>query len=138
MLLNLFALLPFLDRFEREVGTLKCTLLIAGPLVTFPAFLYLGIEMFILHQDTAVAGASALVFTFLAIEAVKTFAFQPVYSIGGREIPSWSPPFFWAIVTSLIVPGSSLLGHLCGLVVGYACEYYRDGRIGGDKVHEMG
>lgn len=90
-------------------------------LVTFPAFLYLGIEMGLLHGHTAVEGASALVFTFLAMEAVKTFAFQPYYTLGGVEIPSWTTPILWMALATFLVPSSSLLGHVCGLVMGYAC-----------------
>ncbi|KAA8897072.1 hypothetical protein FN846DRAFT_783406 [Sphaerosporella brunnea] len=126
-LLNLIALTPLLERFEREVGTLKATLLIAGPLVTFPGGLYLGIEMGLLRGTTAVVGASALVFTFLAIEAVKTSGFQPNYRIVGWEVPTWCTPILWMVLASFLVPGSSVLGHFCGLVIGYAyaCRYLR-------------
>jgi len=61
-LLNVIAVTPLLERFEREVGTLKTTLLIAGPLVTFPAGLYLGIEMFVLRGSQAVMGARYVLF----------------------------------------------------------------------------
>ncbi|TGZ80167.1 hypothetical protein EX30DRAFT_307860, partial [Ascodesmis nigricans] len=89
-------------------------------LVTFPGILYTLLELFIFHGTTAVEGASALVFTFLAMEAVKTYAFQPYYTIAGNEIPSWTTPGIWMVVATLLVPGSSFVGHLCGLVVGYA------------------
>lgn len=125
--LNLIALTPLLERFERECGTLKTLLLVLGPLVTFPGFLYLGIEMFLLNGRTVVAGASALVFTFMAIESIKTFAFQPYYLIAGHEIPSYFTPIFWMVVTAFLMPGTSLLGHFSGLVIGYAyaCRYLR-------------
>jgi len=125
--LNLFALTPLLERFEREIGTLKTTLLIAGPIVTFPAGLYLLIEMGILHGKQEIMGASALVFTFLANEAVKTFAFQPYYTILGYEFPSWISPIVWMVLASFLVPSSNLLGHFCGLIIGYAyaCRYLR-------------
>ncbi|KAL0634589.1 putative rhomboid protease [Maublancomyces gigas] len=89
-------------------------------LVTFPGFLYLGIEMFILKGNTVVAGASALVFTLMAAEAIKTHAFHPYYNIAGWEVPSWTTPVFWVIVAAFLIPASSLIGHLCGLVIGYA------------------
>ncbi|KAH8151590.1 uncharacterized protein LAJ45_04212 [Morchella importuna] len=124
---NLLALTPLLERFERECGTLKTLLLILGPLVTFPGFLYLGIEMFLLNGNTTVAGASALVFTLMAIESVKTYGFQPYYIIAGYEFPSYFTPVFWMVLMAFLMPGSSLLGHFCGLVIGYAyaCRYLR-------------
>jgi hypothetical protein len=64
---------------------------------------------------------SALVFTFLAAEAVKTCGFQPNYRIVGWEIPTWTTPILWMVLASFLVPGSSVLGHFCGLVIGYAC-----------------
>lgn len=84
--------------------------------------MYLGIEMFILQGNTVVAGASALVFTLMATEAIKTYAFQPYYKIAGWEVPSWCTPIFWMVVIAFLVPASSILGHFCGLVIGYACS----------------
>ncbi|KAF8541956.1 rhomboid protein 2 [Trichophaea hybrida] len=120
MLVNLIAVTPLLERFEREVGTLKTALLVAGPIVTFPAGLYLAIEMGIFRGGQAVVGVSALVFTLLAVEAVKTCGFQPYYRIVGWEIPTWTTPIFWMVFASFLWPASSALGHFCGLVVGYA------------------
>ncbi|KAI5817504.1 hypothetical protein BZA77DRAFT_244902, partial [Pyronema omphalodes] len=96
-------------------------------LCTFPAALYLGIELFILHHDTPVIGASALAFTLLAAEAVKTSVAQPSYKIVGYDIPTAATPVFWMVLASFLWPGSSALGHFCGLVIGYAyaCRYLR-------------
>jgi membrane associated rhomboid family serine protease len=126
-LLNILALTPLLERFEREVGTLKTLLLVLGPLVTFPGGLYVGIEILLLGAYDSVAGASALVFTLMANEAVKTFLEKPTYSIAGYGIPSWMAPIFWLVVVSILVPGASILGHFCGLIIGYlyACHYLR-------------
>lgn len=66
---------------------------------------------------------SALVFTFLAIEAVKTASFQPNYNIIGYKIPTFYTPIFWMVLVSFLMPGSSLLGHFCGMVIGYACMF---------------
>ena len=62
-------------------------------------------------------------FTLLAAEAVKTSGFQPYYTIVGREIPTWMTPIFWMVIANFLWPGSSLLGHFCGLVIGYACLF---------------
>jgi len=36
-------------------------------------------------------------------------------------------PIFWIVIANFLWQGSSLLGHLCGLVIGYAyaCRYLR-------------
>ncbi|KAG0635258.1 hypothetical protein HOY80DRAFT_893389 [Tuber brumale] len=96
-------------------------------LVTFPGGLYVGIEILLLGAYDSVAGASALVFTLMANEAVKTFLEKPTYSIAGYGIPSWMAPIFWLVAVSILVPGASILGHFCGLIVGYlyACHYLR-------------
>ncbi|KAL7273641.1 putative rhomboid protease [Rhizina undulata] len=124
---NIVALTPLLERFEREVGTLKTLLLILGPLVTFPGMLYLALEFGVFQSREAVAGASALVFTLLGIEAVKTFAFRPYYSIGGYDFPTWATPIAWMVVIAFLAPSSSFVGHFCGLIIGYlyACRYLR-------------
>lgn len=124
---NLIVLTPLLERFEREIGTLKTTLLIAGPVVTIPAALYLGIEMGIVGGSAPVVGSSGLIFTLLAAESVKTYRFNPYYTIGGWEIPTWPTPIFWMVIASFLMPTSSLLGHFCAIVVGYAyaCRYLR-------------
>jgi len=30
-------------------------------------------------------------------------------------------PIFWLVVISILVPGASILGHFCGLIIGYLC-----------------
>lgn len=65
------ALVPLLERFEREVGTLKCVLLIAGPIVTFPAMLYLAVEMGVLKGNTAVEGARSVTTYFIPLEITR-------------------------------------------------------------------
>jgi len=42
-------------------------------------------------------------------------------SIAGYGIPSWMAPIFWLVVISILVPGASILGHFCGLIIGYLC-----------------
>lgn len=57
MLINMLILVPLLERFEREFGTLTSVALFLGPLVTIPAVLYLVIEGMVFRGDTAVVGA---------------------------------------------------------------------------------
>ena len=57
MLFNLILLVPLLERFEREFGTLTSVALFVGPLATIPAALYLIIEGMVFRGDTAVVGS---------------------------------------------------------------------------------
>ena len=65
-------------------------------------------------------GASIWVFLLLGVEAIKTYKSNPHFEISGAKIPTWTSPLALALVVSVLVPGTSLLGHLCGLAVGYA------------------
>jgi hypothetical protein len=40
-------------------------------------------------------------------------------SVGPYKIPTWSTPLILVVVTSLLVPNVSLIGHLCGAGIGY-------------------
>ncbi|BAE57577.1 unnamed protein product [Aspergillus oryzae RIB40] len=95
--LNLVALTPLVERFEAEHGTLTAVALFLGPLSTFPAGLYLLVEKFLLHRNTAVLGAS----------------------LGNYKIPTWTSPLFACIVVSILMSNTSFLGHLCAILIGY-------------------
>jgi hypothetical protein len=57
MFFNLLVLVPLMERFEREFGTLTTLALFMGPLAQIPAGIYLVIESQVLRGDTAVVGA---------------------------------------------------------------------------------
>jgi membrane associated rhomboid family serine protease len=59
-LMNIIALTPLLERFERESGTLTALALFLGPLSTLPAGLYLFFEKIIFRGNTPVMGARYL------------------------------------------------------------------------------
>jgi hypothetical protein len=44
---------------------------------------------------------------------------NPRPSIGPYKIPTWTTPLILALVTSILIPHVSLLGHLCGAAIGY-------------------
>ncbi|KAG9229853.1 hypothetical protein BJ875DRAFT_473790 [Amylocarpus encephaloides] len=117
--LNLFALTPLLERFEAEHGTLTTLALFAGPLSTIPALLYTFVERGLLHMNTAILGSSIWVFTLLAVEAVKAYRSNPSFQIGTVKVPTWTTPLVVVVFTSVLVPNTSFLGHLCGLAFGY-------------------
>ncbi|KAM3550784.1 hypothetical protein MY1884_008064 [Beauveria asiatica] len=137
-ILNIVALTPLMERFENEYGTLTSLALFFGretslplgallteivlteaALTTVPAVLYLVIESGILRLNNAIMGASIWVFLLLGIEAIRTYRSNPHLVIGTHHIPTWTTPLLLAFVIAALVPNSSLLGHLCGLAVGY-------------------
>jgi GPI-anchor transamidase subunit GAA1 len=122
MLFNLICLVPLMERFEAEFGTLVSLALFMGPLATIPAGLYLLIEYWILRGDTEVVGSSIWIFMLLAAESIKTWKQNPYLTVADVKIPTWIWPIVLCIVTSILIPGTSFLGHVCGLVTGYACK----------------
>ncbi len=65
--------------------------------------------------------SSIWVFLLLGIEAIRTYRLNPYLIIGTHQVPTWTTPLFVVLVVSALVPNTSLLGHLCGLAVGYLC-----------------
>ncbi|KAK3690031.1 hypothetical protein B0T22DRAFT_375671 [Podospora appendiculata] len=119
MVMNLLAVTPLLDRFESEHGTLISLAMFFGPLTTIPAIIYVFIERFVLGSNTGVMGASIWVFLLLGVEAIRTYKANPYFVVSTYSIPTWTSPLAVVLVTYALVPSSSMLGHLCGLGVGY-------------------
>jgi len=118
-LFNTFALVPLLERFEAEHGTLLSAALFSGPLSTLPAGLYLLVEKGILRSNSSVQGASVWVFVLLGYEAMKQFQTNPYFSLSSYKIPTWTSPLVLLVFISALVPNTSFLGHACGVSVGY-------------------
>ncbi|WYZ43041.1 hypothetical protein EsH8_VI_000740 [Colletotrichum jinshuiense] len=118
-ILNVLALAPLMERFEAEFGTLTSISLFIGPLTTIPAVLYVLIERFLFKSNVPVMGASIWVFLLLGMEAIRTYKTNPYLTIVTYSIPMWTTPLILILVVTALVPGTSLLGHLCGVLVGY-------------------
>ncbi|GKT63745.1 rhomboid protein 2 [Colletotrichum tofieldiae] len=124
--MNLLALAPLMERFEAEFGTLTSISLFIGPLTTIPALLYVLIERFLFKGNVGVMGASIWVFLLLGMEAIRTYKTNPQLTIATYSIPTWTMPLILILVVTALVPGTSLLGHLCGVLVGYLCKEHRN------------
>ncbi|CAK7201877.1 Putative rhomboid protease [Sporothrix eucalyptigena] len=122
MLANVAALIPLMDRFECEHGTITTLALFFGPFSTLPALLYVAFER-ICRLDTIVMGASIWVFLLLGVEAIRTYRTNPSLVIATVPVPTWSTPLFLVFVIAVFVPGTSMSGHLAGLAVGYLCGF---------------
>ncbi|KAK5625500.1 hypothetical protein RRF57_001216 [Xylaria bambusicola] len=118
---NILALTPLLERFETEFGTLTSLALFFGPLTTIPALVYVFFDRFVLGANHAVLGASLWVFLLLGMEGVRTYKTNPYLVIGTYHVPTWTTPLFMAVVVQALVPGTSFVGHLCGVGTGYLC-----------------
>lgn len=66
-------------------------------------------------------GASVWFFLLLGAEAMRTYRTNPHFTIATYNIPTWTTPLILAVVIAALVPSTSLLGHLSGLIVGYVC-----------------
>ncbi|KAL8679755.1 MAG: hypothetical protein Q9186_003971 [Xanthomendoza sp. 1 TL-2023] len=116
---NTLALVPLLERFEAEHGTLLSGAMFAGPLSTLPAAMYLLIERGVLRQNTAILGASIWVFVLLGVEGIKAYKANPHFAISTYRIPTWTTPLVVLLFTTALIPNTSLLGHLGSVAVGY-------------------
>ena len=119
LLLNLITLIPLLERFESEHGTITTFILFTGPFGLIPGLAYTFLERFVFHLNTGVVGSSIWVFLLLANESIKLYRQNPEFIISGFGIPTWITPIFGILLVWFLVPGTSLLGHLCGAGVGY-------------------
>jgi hypothetical protein len=61
------------------------------------------------------------VFVLLGMEAIRTYKANPYLVVGTHHIPTWTTPIALLLCVAALVPSSSFLGHLAGLVVGYIC-----------------
>ncbi|KAL5113616.1 putative rhomboid protease [Pleosporales sp. CAS-2024a] len=119
LMFNIAAVTPLLERFESEFGTLVTLALFTGPFGTMPGGIYTLLEKFVLRSNTIVMGASIWFFLLLSAEVMKTHKTNPSFNVGPYKIPTWSTPLILVVVTSMIVPNVSLIGHLCGAGIGY-------------------
>ncbi|KAL1899126.1 putative rhomboid protease [Sporothrix stenoceras] len=120
MVANVVALVPLMDRFECEHGTITTLALFFGPFSTLPALIYVFFER-IFRMDTTVMGASIWVFLLLGVEAIRTYRQNPNLIVASVPVPTWATPLFFVFVIAVFVPNTSLPGHLAGLGVGYLC-----------------
>lgn len=59
----------------------------------------------------------------LCAEAIKTSRSNPHFLLGDYRIPTWTTPLILLLFVTVLVPNTSLLGHLCGMAVGYLCKF---------------
>ncbi|KAF2237464.1 hypothetical protein EV356DRAFT_574249 [Viridothelium virens] len=124
LVLNLLALTPLLTNFESENGTIVTLVLFTGPFCLIPGLIYTGLTLLThLSTNAAVCGSSIWIFLLLSSTAYATYRTNPYFVIPitspSLHFPTWASPLLAALLIWIFIPGTSLLGHLCGCAVGY-------------------
>lgn len=117
---NILALTPLLEKFETENGTLVTAVMFTGPFSSFPAILYTLIS-YVFGIKTPVQGASVWVFLLVSSTVYRSSRTTPRISIPStnQTFPTAAIPLVLILVTSFLVPHTSLIGHCCGAIIGY-------------------
>lgn len=120
LIFNCWALYPLINQFEQKNGTVR-----TGIVLNLFAFLP-GVVYCILAKILplgAVAGSSGWWFAFLGYTTLRQSANQPTIQFYQNFIiPTWSIPFVPLVVFFVLIPSSSWMGHLLGLLAGWALE----------------
>lgn len=119
LLLNAATLLPLLERFESEHGTIVTFILLTGSFGYIPGGLYTILERYVFRLNSSALGSSVWVFLLLANESIKTYRANPNFTIADVRIPTWTTPLIFILIISFLIPHTSFLGHLCGAATGY-------------------
>ncbi|CAN6617011.1 rhomboid-type serine protease 2 [Trichomonascus vanleenenianus] len=122
LIFNMWALYPLVLRFELNNGTVR-TGIVLNLLAVLPGVVY-GILGFIGIARANVVGSSGWIFSFFGFFTLKEYrSGQKVWKITNNSaLPTWSMPVIALVVIAIIIPGSSFLGHLLGLLAGWAME----------------
>lgn len=120
--LNVVGLFTPMAIFERSHGTVYTGVTLN--LLAVTAALQYCIVGSLLCPNTHVIGLSGIVFSFFSYIAYKEHELKPViftFKLSGREysIPTLYSPFVFLVVTFILLPSSSLFGHLAGIGSGY-------------------
>lgn len=98
------------------INTLGAVLGIVYTIVTY-ILIYLNVESGE-AADTFVLGSSGWVFTFITIAACHKATVQHSFKIHTYSIPTLFIPLIYLILSAILVPSSSFLGHLVSIILG--------------------
>ncbi|QNP96897.1 YALIA101S01e02806g1_1 [Yarrowia lipolytica] len=118
LLLNLVALQPIVSQFERVNGTVRTGIVLnILAVVTAIPWCLLSIGFF---PDEAVLGSSAWIFSFMGYWAIRESSKQPTTQLAPNlVVPTWLLPIIYLVVIAIVIPSSSFIGHLLGLIAGW-------------------
>ncbi|AOA61253.1 GQ67_02139T0 [Komagataella phaffii] len=115
---NIFALISPLSLYERSNGTVH-TGVVLNVLAVVTALPYCVLGM-VFFPKVSVVGASAWCFSFFGYYSYLQSLSYPTFKVQDYEIPTIATPFILLVASALIFPGSSFIGHLLGLLSGFA------------------
>lgn len=119
LLFNVISLITPMSNFEKRNGTVY-TGIILNLLTVSTGLLYALFGIF-LYPNSKILGASGIIFSFLGWFAYHESLINATYLITPTvSIPTIYSPLIPLILIAIFVPGSSFLGHLFGLLMGYA------------------
>lgn len=122
---NLIVLYSPLAEFEVSHGSLH-TAIVVNTLGAVTAIAY-SITTYILIQlslesklalDTLILGSSGFVFAFLTVSSCKKSQSYPNTQIFAYSIPTVLIPLIYLVISAVLVPNSSFLGHLISIIIG--------------------
>ncbi|XP_077225864.1 RHOMBOID-like protein 15 isoform X2 [Tasmannia lanceolata] len=130
VLFNMLALVPLGSELERIMGSLRYVH-VMFLLATSNAIFHLLIALLVAHNplhtyqylmDECAIGFSGIIFSMIVIETSLSGA-QSRSVFGLFNVPAKWYALILLIVFQLLMPNVSLLGHLCGILSGFAYTY---------------
>ncbi|KAL4442121.1 hypothetical protein ABPG77_011382 [Micractinium sp. CCAP 211/92] len=76
------------------------------------------------YRDVTAVGYSCVLFGWMTLLATKQpggIAMLPLFGLA--DLPMWAAPWSSLLITSLLVPKASFVGHLAGILAGYAVAF---------------
>lgn len=124
---NLIVLYYPLSEFEASHGSLHTAIIlntlgavtgIAYTIINF-IFVYLNLaDATIL--DSHILGSSGWVFTFLTVDSCyKSINYPTTNLYNSYNIPTIFIPLFYLVISTILIPSSSFLGHLISIICGF-------------------
>ncbi|MED6126570.1 Rhomboid-like protein 15 [Stylosanthes scabra] len=130
VLFNMMALVPLGSEMERVMGSVRL-LYVTVLLATSNAILHILIAILVAYNpiqpleyfmNECAIGFSGVLFSMIVIETSLSGA-QSRSVFGLFNVPAKWYPFLLLVVFQLLMENVSLLGHLCGIISGFAYTY---------------
>ncbi|KAJ4462291.1 putative rhomboid family protein [Paratrimastix pyriformis] len=126
--LNIAALLPMGRELERDLGTMRFLWLnilfgiLSGAINVLMAwFVFITVGLVGPLRECGI-GYSGVLFGLIVVQSQRAEA-QTISVFGWFRVPRVLYPFALLAVTQLLMQGSSFIGHLCGILIGYGYSY---------------
>lgn len=120
LVFNLVALWPVLATFERSHGSIH-TAIVMNTTGAITGVVYSLVCLLTgISTEVLIGGASGWCFTFLTVDCMTRAVETPSVDVGGYKVPTRALPAAYLVLSAIVMPSSSFLGHLVALGVGLA------------------